>query len=207
MGVAMLRRHFIQSALFAAAATQLPTSPAQKLVIAARSQLGVTTSYDPSYIRLTYPSGDVPRNTGVCADVIVRAYRDALALDLQKLVHEDMSHDFSAYPHIPGMIRPDTNIDHRRVINLEAFWKRSHAQLWFASAPKPGDAFPTPLAAGDIVTWRLNASLPHVGIISSVETPSCGTQVLHNVGRGVEETPLIAFHDHRTAGHYRWALG
>jgi len=124
----MRRREF----LVAIAATFLSQSvwalPAQKnrgelLAKAARAQLGVTTSYDPSYVRIAYPNGDVPRQTGICADVVVRAGRDGLGLDLQKLVHEDMARHFDAYPSRArwGARGTDTNIDHRRVLNLETF--------------------------------------------------------------------------------------
>ena len=174
-----------------------------QLAAAARHQIGITLSYDPNYTRVTYPNGDVPRKTGVCADVIVRAARDAFALDLQKLVHEDMLHSFDAYPARKawGERAPDASIDHRRVLNLETYWQRAGAQLWTARNPTPGDEFPAPIEVGDIVTWRLDARLPHVGILTSI---GAQTTVVHNIGNGVEETPLSAFHPHRAAGHYRW---
>ncbi|MGA3160750.1 MAG: DUF1287 domain-containing protein [Terracidiphilus sp.] len=175
----------------------------QKLAEAARAQLGVTTSYDPTWTKLAYPGGDVPRSTGVCADVVIRAARDGLGLDLQKLVHEDMLKDFAAYPARKawGSKKPDTNIDHRRVLNLETYWTRAGARLWAAYAPTPGDGFPKSIEVGDILTWLLDARLPHVGIVVSV---GLQTRVVHNIGRGVEESPLDAFHEQRAAGHYRW---
>jgi uncharacterized protein len=175
----------------------------QRLVHAARTQVGVTLSYDPRYTHLAYPNGDVPRSTDVCADVVIRAARDAFGLDLQKLVHEDMLRAFDAYParKVWGSREPDANIDHRRVLNLQTYWKRANAQQWSASAPTPGDGFPKPLEVGDIVTWLLDARLPHVGIVVSTGiTP----RIVHNIGNGAEETPLAAFHPHRAAGHYRW---
>lgn len=175
----------------------------QKLAEAARTQLGVTTGYDPNYTKMSYPGGDVPRSTGVCADVVIRAARDGLGLDLQKLVHEDMVKAFSAYParKVWGSREPDANIDHRRVLNLETYWTRTGARLWAAYAPTPGDGFPKPIEVGDILTWLLDARLPHVGIVVSV---SRQTRVVHNIGRGVEESPLADFAPHRAAGHYRW---
>lgn len=100
-----------------------PPSAGEKLAAAARAQVGVTTGYDPTWTAIRYPNGDVPRSTGVCADVVIRAIRDALGLDLQQLVHEDMLKHFDAYParRTWGSKRPDTNIDHRRVLNLEVF--------------------------------------------------------------------------------------
>jgi hypothetical protein len=175
----------------------------QRLADAARTQLGVTTGYDPAWTHLSYPGGDVPRSTGVCADVVIRAARDGLGLDLQKLVHEDMVRDFDAYPARKawGSLRPDTSIDHRRVRNLEAYWTRAGARLWAAQTPTAGDAFPGPVEVGDIVTWLLDARLPHVGI---VVTQAGAARVVHNIGRGVEETPLEDFSSQRAAGHYRW---
>jgi len=178
----------------------------QKLADAARAQLGVTTGYDPAWTQLSYPGGDVPRSTGVCADVVIRAGRDALGLDLQKLVHEDMVKNFAAYPAriAWGSKRPDANIDHRRVLNLETYWTRVGARLWAADAPTAGDVFPKPIEVGDIVTWLLDARLPHVGIIVST---SPQRRVVHNIGRGVEESLLAEFHAERAVGHYRWPVG
>jgi uncharacterized protein YijF (DUF1287 family) len=166
--------------------------------------VGVTTSYDPAWTHLTYPGGDVQRSTGVCADVVIRAARDGLGLDLQRLVHEDMLKDFNAYPARKawGTRQPDSSIDHRRVLNLEAYWTRVGARLWAASGAVAGDAFPPPLELGDIVTWLLDGRLPHVGIVSIVDGQR--TSVVHNIGNGAEETVLAAFAPHRAAGHYRW---
>jgi uncharacterized protein YijF (DUF1287 family) len=176
----------------------------QRLAEAARAQVGVTTGYDPTWTKLTYPGGDVPRSTGVCADVVIRAARDGLGLDLQRLVHEDMVKDFDAYPARKawGSRGPDGNIDHRRVLNLEAYWTRVGARIWAAVTPTPGDGFPKPVEVGDIVTWLLDARLPHVGIVVSADSPQ--TTVVHNIGNGAEETALSAFRLHRAAGHYRW---
>ena len=175
----------------------------QRLADAARAQVGVTTSYDPAWARIAYPGGDVPRSTGVCADVVVRAARDGLGLDLQKLVHEDMAKNFDAYPARAAWAehKPDPNIDHRRVPNLETFWTRARARLWAAKSPTAGDAFPPNVAEGDILTWLLDAQLPHVGIAVSA---SPHIRVVHNIGRGAEETPIEAFFAQRAAAHYRW---
>lgn len=184
------------------------TANGDRLAQAARAQVGVTVGYDPRYARVRYPGGDVPRSTGVCADVVIRAARDAFGLDLQKLVHEDMLVAFDAYParKVWGSREPDANIDHRRVLNLETYWQRVGAMLWSASRATPGDEFPAPLTVGDIVTWRLDARLPHVGILVSVDRSSSPqqTMLVHNIGNGAEEISLAAFHPYRAAGHYRW---
>jgi uncharacterized protein YijF (DUF1287 family) len=206
----MDRRNFISGSLAAwllarpRAFATVP--PGQRLTNAARAQVGVTTGYDPTWTQIAYPGGDVPRSTGVCADVIIRAARDALGLDLQKLVHEDMVRDFNAYParRTWGSTRPDTNIDHRRVLNLEAYFSRAGARVWSASGPTPGDRFPPPLFPGDIVTWLLDARLPHIGLIASAS--ATGATVIHNIGRGAQESPLTDFQPHRAVAHYRWPV-
>jgi uncharacterized protein len=200
----MLRRDFLSNFALALATPAAATNRGQKLADAATAQLSTTHSYDPAYRKIAYPNGDVPRTTGVCADVVIRAGRDGLGLDLQRLVHEDMLRDFAAYPSqkMWGLHQPDANIDHRRVPNLEVFWSRSNARLWTASHPTNGDDFPAPLLPGDLLTWRLDARLPHVGVV--VGHGIWGTQVAHNIGSGVEQISLIQMRSQRAFGHYRW---
>lgn len=189
-------------------------TPGERLAAAARAQVGVTTSYDPTWVSLPYPNGDVPRSTGVCADVVIRAARDGLGLDLQKLVHEDMVKHFDAYParKVWRQVRPDANIDHRRVLNLQTYFQRAGAQLWIATGPVPGDKFPGPLSAGDILTWILDSGQPHIGIVVAAQasaqanTRESSPRIVHNIGRGAEESPLAAFWPHRAFGHYRWPV-
>lgn len=197
----MVRREFIFSALATALITTARSSGA-RLAEAARRQLGVTTGYDPNYVRMSYPGGDLPRATGVCADVVVRAARDALGLDLQKLVHEDMAKDFAAYPKTWGMRGPDANIDHRRVLNLEVFWRRAGAEVWAAKGRVAGDQFGGEMQVGDELTWLLGGKLPHVGIVVAVGL--MGARVVHNIGGGVEESALSYFRDQNAKGHFRW---
>ena len=177
-------------------------TPAEKLIAAARAQIGVTLIYDPSYVRLDYPNGDIGRLYGVCADVIVRAYRDGLVLDLQELLHRDMKKNFAAYPATWGLDKPDSNIDHRRVLNLETFLKRRSAQLWRNKGDvADGSAFPEPMQAGDVVTWRLSGRLPHIAFIAETgEAPS----VIHNIGWGARENALSDLSPHLPVGHFRW---
>ena len=181
---------FVSLALTAAVA-----DPGTALVEAAREQIGVTVSYDPAYRRLDYPGGDVPAERGVCTDVIVRAYR-RLGVDLQVLVHEDMSAAFEAYPPFWGLSRPDRNIDHRRVPNLAVFFARHGEALGTAG---PAAEF----AAGDVVTWRLDSGLPHIGIVSDRRNAAGVPLVIHNIGRGVmQEDVLLAY---EVTGRYRYA--
>lgn len=157
---------------------------ANKLVVSARKQIGVTVFYDGAYIKIRYPGGDVPRERGVCTDVIIRAYRDAFGHDLQKVVHDDMSTHFSAYPKLWGLTRPDSNIDHRRVPNLQTFLRRNHAEL-------PKNTALHYLQPGDLVTMMLPGNLPHIAIVSDQKTENSRPLIIHNVGRGTREEDFL----------------
>ncbi|HPH08448.1 MAG: DUF1287 domain-containing protein [Methylotenera sp.] len=170
-----------------------------KLVEAARSQVGVTHSYDPQYTKLAYPNGDVPLHKGVCTDVVIRALRDAHQLDLQQLVHEDMAKNFALYPKKWGLKKTDKNIDHRRVPNLQVYFKRHWQSLGATQTAKD-------YQAGDIVTVMLPGNLPHIMLVSN-KTEKNGPSraptplVIHNIGRGAqEEAALFAY---PITGHYR----
>lgn len=155
---------------------------AGRLVAAARAQVGRTVLYDGAYVRLAYPGGDVPIERGVCTDVVIRAYRAAFGLDLQRLVHEDMARAFAVYPGTWGLARPDRNIDHRRVPNLETFLRRRGAALPLEGVWK----------AGDLVTQRLPGNLPHIVIVAEDGSGSATPRVVHNIGAGARLEPLPA---------------
>lgn len=160
-----------------------PISDGSKLVNDAKKQIGVTTSYDPTYRKLDFPRGDVPIETGVCTDVVVRAYR-LQNIDLQQLVNHDMKSNWSAYPKTWGLKSTDKNIDHRRVPNLEVFFARQGQTL----STTDKDSF----QAGDIVTWRLpNGNLPHIGIVSNKVADDGTPLIIHNIGRGTQEENIL----------------
>lgn len=170
--------------------------PAGDLVEAARNQIGKTILYDSRYQVLDYPNGDIPIDRGVCSDVVIRAMRSSLKLDLQKLVHEDMQSNFSKYPRRWGLKQPDTNIDHRRVPNLRAYFERSGWSLDITK--KAADYRP-----GDIVTCIVPPHLPHIMIVSDKKNRDGIPFVIHNIGAGVqEEDRLFEF---EITGHYRIA--
>lgn len=152
-------------------------------------------TYDPSYRSIPYPNGDVPKNTGVCTDVVIRAYRK-LGIDLQKEVHEDMKANFSKYPTQWGLKKPDTNIDHRRVPNLEVFFQRKGEKL--AVTQNASD-----YKTGHLVTWMLNGKLPHIGIVSHKKSADGKRPlIVHNVGSGqVLEDCLFSY---PIVGHFRY---
>lgn len=172
-----------------------PAAWSARLVAAAESQVGRTLFYDPAYVRLAYPGGDVGRERGVCSDVVIRAYRDGLGLDLQKLVHEDMKRAFSAYPRTWGLRGPDRNIDHRRVLNLETFFKRRGATAPVIS--------PAHFQAGDLVTQRLPGNLPHIAVVTHRRAASGRLLCVHNVGQGARVEDILG--EWPIAGRFRFA--
>ncbi|SDT87259.1 DUF1287 domain-containing protein [Halopseudomonas salegens] len=169
----------------------------QRLVLAALERTEHTVRYDGSYLRIDYPGGDVPANIGVCTDVIIRSYRK-LGVDLQQLVHEDMSVNFSSYPsqRIWGLNRPDSNIDHRRVPNLQTFFRRHGIELPMSTeAPdyKPGA----------MVTWMLPGNLPHIGIVTDQIAAGSGRPlIVHNIGAGPKLEDVLFTYP--ITGHYQF---
>ncbi|WP_227010780.1 DUF1287 domain-containing protein [Pelagibius marinus] len=170
---------------------------AARLNAAALARTRARVVYDPAYVRLAYPGGDVPADRGVCADVVIRSYR-ALGIDLQQLVHEDMRAAFDAYPRHWGLSRPDRNIDHRRVPNLETFLQRQGAAL-------PASDDPADYRPGDLVAWNLRGSsgfLPHIGIVTDQRGITGRPKVVHNIGAGPRLEDVLF--NWSMTGHYRW---
>lgn len=166
-----------------------------RVLAAAHAQVGVTLEYDGRYERLDYPGGDVPAERGVCTDVVIRALR-AGGLDLQQAIHEDMRRDFAAYPALWGLSRPDRNIDHRRVPNIETWARRAGHAL-------PATGNPADYQPGDLVSWRLPNGLPHIGLVSDRRAADGSGRwlVVHNIGAGTRvEDMLLAW---PPVGHFR----
>ena len=159
------------------------------IVAAARSQIGKTVKYDSSYAKLEYPMGDVPIETGVCTDVIIRALRDALNMDLQQLVHQDMKASFLLYPKRWGFKFPDKNIDHRRTLNLMKYFERKGFSLPVSDNPE--DYLPGDIIAADV----------HIVIVSDKKNEHGIPLVIHNIGRGAREESYHFLSG--TTGHYR----
>lgn len=172
-----------------------PPSAVDAVVTAGREQVGKTTIYDPAYVKLSYPGGDLPLERGVCADVIIRAFR-AGGVDLQELVHRDMAGHFSQYPRIWGLKATDANIDHRRVANLMTFFKRAGKALKISDQSAD-------YRVGDVVAWRLDNGLLHIGLVLPTRSPDgLRPLMVHNIGAGAQiEDVLFAF---EIIGHYRY---
>lgn len=194
MSLSMWGQLSLVGLLLVAPATHV-SAQMESLESAARAQIGVTVGYDPSYRQLRYPGGDVPVETGVCSDVIIRALR-RLGVDLQQRVHEDLRANFARYPALWQLSRPDRNIDHRRVPNLETFLQRQGAALQVSA--DAGD-----YQASDIVSWRLDSGLPHIGIVADARIDG-RPLIIHNIGAGVREEDRLF--DWKIVGHYRYPL-
>jgi uncharacterized protein len=164
-----------------------------RIAAAAKQQIGVTKEYDPAYVRISYPGGDVPIQTGVCCDVVVRAVRK-IGIDLQKEVHEDMEKNFKSYPQNWGLPGPDRNIDHRRVPNLMRYFERH--EIVMSEKLKLRETY----RPGDIVAWNLGNNILHIGIVSD-KSENGVPLIIHNIGSGAqEENVLFKF---KVLGHYR----
>ena len=169
----------------------------QRLVTAAIERTNHSVRYVSAYVSIPYPGGDVPADTGVCTDEIIRSYR-AVGVDLQKEVHEDMVKNFSAYPHKWRWLlaRPDSNIDHRRVPNLMVFFQRKGESLPITSRAED-------YSPGDLVTWNLPGNLPHIGIVVDRKSPESGRfMIVHNIGAGPKMEDMLF--NWKITGHYRY---
>ncbi len=172
----------------------------QKLVKKAIEQTKQKVTYVPAYVQIKYPNGDVPSNTGVCTDLVIRAYR-GVNIDLQKEVHEDMMKHFKEYPKLWKLKAPDSNIDHRRVPNLMTYFKNKKAELKISD--KPEDYKP-----GDLVTWNLQnknavSGITHIGIVTDQRSVDGKRYLIaHNIGGGnTIEDMLFSY---IIIGHYRF---
>lgn len=175
------------------AGAPLGSARARALAAAALEQVGKTTLYDPAYVKLAYPGGDVPADRGVCTDVVVRAFR-TLGIDLQRELHQDMTRHFSSYPRLWGLARPDRNIDHRRVQNLRTwFGRRGHS---VAVTARGEDYWP-----GDVVTVDVGGLAHIVVVAASWNAEGTRRLIVHNIGAGAQlEDRLFEF---PITGHYR----
>jgi len=180
------------------AQTKAPATKAeflQQFADAAYQRTKSTVRYDPKYMKLAYPGGDVPAETGVCTDEVIRAYR-ALGIDLQKEVHEDMLSHFSNYPHKKDATKPDVNIDHRRVPILQTFFQRNGETLPITK--NPDDYLP-----GDIVAWQLTGGADHIGmVVDHKDFLRRRNLVVHNIGEGPKMEDVLF--DWKITGHYRY---
>ena len=172
----------------------------ERLAAAALQRSKVPSVYDNSYYQIAYPNGDVPLTPdgkwkGKAEDLLIRSYR-YLGIDLQQLVHEDMSKSFSSYPQLWSSRAPDPNIDHRRVQNLQRFF--THAGAEMKVTREVSDYKP-----GDVVVWMLANGDLHTGVV----VPGPGTRggeawVVHDMGSGPKWEDILT--NFQIQGHYRY---
>ena len=168
----------------------------KNLLASAVEQTTLTKSYDPDYTVIAYPNGDIPIEKGVCTDVVIRAFRRA-GVDLQKAVHEDMAANFAVYPKKWSLKSPDTNIDHRRVPNLQTFFTRQGKSLLVTE--KAEDYKP-----GDVVSWDLDGKgMTHIGLVSNFYNENTQRySIIHNIGAGAQTEDVLF--DWKITGHFRY---
>jgi uncharacterized protein YijF (DUF1287 family) len=168
----------------------------KKVLESAVEQTTLTKTYDSAYVVLKYPMGDVPIEKGVCTDVVIRAFRKA-GVDLQKTVHEDMSANFKVYPKKWGLKKADSNIDHRRVPNLQTFFTRQGKSLQITEKSEN-------YKPGDVVAWDLDGKgLTHIGLVSNIWSESSKRYlIIHNIGGGTQAEDRLF--DWKVIGHYRY---
>jgi uncharacterized protein YijF (DUF1287 family) len=179
-----------------AAQQQIISPQVRDVLKSASEQITKTRGYSQQYYAIPYPNGDVPTETGACTDVIIRSFRKA-GIDLQKTVHEDMAANFSSYPSKWNAATTDTNIDHRRVPNLQTFFTRKGKSIPVTRAGS--DYLP-----GDVVTWDLDGKgMTHIGLISDVWNDATGRySIIHNIGGGTNlEDRLFEW---KITGHFRY---
>lgn len=172
-------------------------SPAVRALLeSAVEQTRVTHGYTQEYFVIPYPMGDVPAETGACTDVVVRAFRRA-GVDLQKEVHEDMRANFAVYPKKWGLTKPDTNIDHRRVPNLQTFFKRRGKSLPVTNVARN-------YQPGDVVSWDIDGKgMTHIGLVSHLWSESKKRYlVIHNLGSGTRVEDVLFVWE--ITGHFRY---
>ena len=167
---------------------------AAKIVRASHAQTG--TIYDAAYQPISYPGGDVEVSKGACTDVVVRALR-GVDIDLQKLMHEDMTKNFRFYPQKWGLEKPDKNIDHRRVPNQMKFFSRFGQTLTTRVAPSTLASW----QPGDIVCWDMQNGQLHTGIISDGLNTAGVPLVIHNGWICGEDDSLTRW---KIIGHFRY---
>ena len=175
---------------------EVASEPINKMLQSAEEQTRLTKNYTQAYFTIQYPNGDLPIDTGACSDVVIRSFR-AAGIDLQKEVHEDMAANFAAYPKKWGLSAPDTNIDHRRVPNLQTFFTRRGRSVDITAN---GDDY----LPGDVVSWDLDGKgMTHIGVVSNLWNEKTKRYlIIHNIGGGTKAEDRLF--DWKITGHFRY---
>ncbi len=175
---------------------EIAPGPVRSIIESAIKQTKTTTGYTQDYFVIPFPNGDVPAHTGACTDVVIRSFR-AAGVDLQKDVHEDMAAHFAEYPKKWGLTKADSNIDHRRVPNLQKYFERIGKSLPVTTDGKE-------YRPGDIVSWDLNGNgMTHIGVVSNLWNADQKRHlIIHNIGSGARAEDRLF--EWKITGHYRY---
>jgi uncharacterized protein YijF (DUF1287 family) len=175
---------------------EITRGPVRPLLESLHRQTRTTTGYTQDYFVISYPDGDLPEETGACTDVVIRSFR-AAGVDLQKEVHEDMAAHFADYPRKWGLAKTDTNIDHRRVPNLQKYFDRKGKSVPVST--NGADYLP-----GDVVSWDLNGKgMTHIGVVSNLWNAEASRyMIVHNIGAGARAEDRLF--EWKITGHYRY---
>jgi len=158
-------------------------------ISSAKTQVGKTLTYNPEYVRLKFPNGDIPLSKGVCTDVVVRALR-GLHIDLQERIYRYKKSHPKLFKGLYYTDKLDPNIDHRRVKNIQAYLAARGYRIKGA------------FKAGDIVVWKLPGSnLDHIGICSDKLNRHGEPLMIHNVGAGAQEEDVLRVY--KIVDHFR----
>lgn len=144
----------------------------------------------PKYKSAYYSGGYPIEGEGVCTDVIWYALKQA-GYSLKDLVDKDIAEYTELYPRVNG--KPDPNIDFRRVLNLEVFFRRNTLSL---TTNLEDTASWQP---GDIVIFK-----SYIGIISEKRNKKGYPYLIHHSSRPRKEEDVITRYE--MIGHYRFVL-
>ena len=155
------------------------------ILLGARKDAQNHPKYDGKYIDGGYPPDDI----GVCTDVVWRAFKNA-GYSLKDMVDRDIENRREAYSRID---KPDTNIDFRRVKNLNIFFKEYAISLT-TDITQIAEWQP-----GDIVIFNNQA---HIGIVSDKRNRDGMPYIIHNGGQPNREEDYLA--RSTVVAHYRF---
>lgn len=164
-------------------------------LLGAKKQIGVVVKYSTDY----YIGGFPPDDSGACADIISRTFRDA-NIDFKTIFDKHVADKKYLYS---KEALTDTNINFRRVRNLRIFFEDTTKNLTKEVIPNSFDNLKE-WQGGDIITYaKMDGGLWHIGIVSDKRNTQGIPYLIHNFGSGVKEQGLIIDWPTKITGHYR----
>ncbi len=182
------------SLFFASSAVALTGEQCAVIIAKAREMTTQKIVYDGAYVSIPYPNGDVPADTGVCTDMVVRSWR-MIGVDIQQLMFEHISANKKLYKGLYGSKLPDPNIDHRRVLNMRVLFSNTQTEL-------PMSLVGSDYKPCDLVTWNLPKGFKHVGIVSDRVSAAGVPLIIHHIFKYPTEDDILFHPDLTITGHY-----